>query len=151
MKLEQALQTKFKNEKYKSLLNVMYTSNWIKNMHDKVFQSYNITISQFNILRILNGARKKESFLTMNQIKSRMIDKTPNTTRLVNSLLQKEFISRKRSLEDRRVVYVEITEKGIKTVKEMTRKLDQEVKVIETLTEEEYVQLNELLDKFRPE
>ncbi|WP_459211731.1 MarR family winged helix-turn-helix transcriptional regulator [Aquimarina rhabdastrellae] len=150
IKLEEALKTTFQGEKYKGLLNVMYTANWVKTLHDDTFQQYHITVSQFNILRILNGASKNGEQLTMNQVKMRMIDKTPNTTRLVKSLLSKAYVKRKQSEDDRRVVYVDITPLGVKLVEEMTVKLENTIATVTTLNQEEYKQLNKLLDKLRP-
>jgi DNA-binding MarR family transcriptional regulator len=64
---------------------------------------------QFNVLRIL---RKKGNPANMSVIQERMIAKTSNTTRLVDKLLLKNFVTRKVCLENRRKIEVLITQKG---------------------------------------
>jgi DNA-binding MarR family transcriptional regulator len=77
-----------------------------------------LTTSQYNVLRILRGSHPKS--LTAGEIGQRTIAREPDTTRLVDRLDLRGLVTRARSDEDRRVVDVEITGKGLA----LLRKLD---------------------------
>jgi DNA-binding MarR family transcriptional regulator len=77
-----------------------------------------LTSSQYNVLRILRGSHPKA--LTAGEIGERTIAREPDTTRLVDRLDDRGLVKRTRSEEDRRVVQVEITAKGL----ELLRTLD---------------------------
>ena len=104
-------------------------------------------MQQFNILRILRGA---DDWVTMNSIKDLMIDKAPNTTRLSDKLMDKELVERKRSSEDRRVVYLKITQKGL----ELLKKIDEDDRgehkdFIDRISEKDAKHFSDILDKMR--
>ena len=77
-----------------------------------------LTASQYNVLRILRGSHPKP--LTAGTIGERSIAHDPDVTRLVDRLADRGLVKRARSEEDRRVVEVEITGKGL----ELLRALD---------------------------
>ena len=105
---------------------------------------YGLTMPQFNILRILRGAKTP---LNVNTIKERMIEKSPNTTRLMDKLIDKTLIERVRCEEDRRVVYVEINKRGLELLDKIDLHFEQQMNFAHHLSEEESDQLNDLLDK----
>lgn len=78
-----------------------------------------ISQSQYNILRILRGARPKPAKIS--EIADRMITRDPDVTRLVDRLIKQGLVRRERDSEDRRVVLVEITAKGL----QMLSRLDE--------------------------
>jgi DNA-binding MarR family transcriptional regulator len=127
---------------------VLYTANWLKNLHGGDLKKFDITIQQYNILRILRGGK---DWMAMNDVKSRMIEKSPNATRLADKLIKLEFIERKRCDVDRRVVYVKITAKG----KKLLKTIDDEKTLFpmadfhKNLTKKEAKELSTLLDKLR--
>ena len=139
------IQSTFKNEWIKAALNIKYTANYLHNLSEKHFSKYDISGQQYNVLRILRGAKKP---ITVSEIKSRMVEKTPNTTRLMDKLCAKNFIKRSRSENDRRTVYSEITETGLDLLSEIDQ-VDLKT-VLHQLTETEAETLNKLLDKIRP-
>ncbi|MFI5310376.1 MAG: MarR family winged helix-turn-helix transcriptional regulator [Gemmatimonadales bacterium] len=77
-----------------------------------------LTASQYNVLRILRGSHPKP--LTAGEVGERTIARDPDITRLVDRLDARGLVKRARSEEDRRVVEVEITAKGL----ELLRALD---------------------------
>jgi MarR family transcriptional regulator, 2-MHQ and catechol-resistance regulon repressor len=107
---------------------------------------FDISMAQFNILRILRGAK---DFLNVNTIKERMIEKSPNTTRLMDKLIEKDLIERKRCEEDRRIVYVKISEKGLDLLSKIDINFKDNFEFAEKMTEEEAEILSKLLDKLR--
>jgi DNA-binding MarR family transcriptional regulator len=80
-----------------------------------------LTLHQYNVLRILRGSHP--AGLPSGEIATRMIARDPDITRLVDRLEKRELVTRLRSRQDRRVVEVTITEKGLK----LLRRLDQHV------------------------
>lgn len=138
------ISSKFPNNKIKATLNILYTANWISSHQNAFFKSYGISPQQFNVLKILKGAKKP---LKVQTIKERMIERSPNATRLMDKLCAKELISRKHCPDDRRVVYIEITKKGLNLLKEISNQLKDDL--LENLTEEEAKILSDLLDKIR--
>ncbi|MBI5083603.1 MAG: MarR family transcriptional regulator [Acidobacteria bacterium] len=72
---------------------------------------------QFNVLRILRGARPEP--LTCGEISSRMITRDSDVTRLLDRLERQGWISRSRQQLDRRVVRVSITASGLALLKSL--------------------------------
>ncbi|SDB40701.1 DNA-binding transcriptional regulator, MarR family [Flavobacteriaceae bacterium MAR_2010_188] len=142
--LAKDINSTFKNEKIKALLNILYTANWIMNYQIEFFKPFGISPQQFNILRILNGANKP---LKVQTIKSRMIEKSPNATRLMDKLCAKNLIERIDCPTDRRVVNVKITKQGIKLLDSIS--IDFDNSLTKNLSEAEAQNLSDLLDKMR--
>ena len=76
-----------------------------------------LTTQQYNALRILRGSHPTK--LSCGEISERMIDRDPDVTRLVDRLAKRGLVTRSRSRQDRRVVEVGITEKGLALVKSL--------------------------------
>jgi DNA-binding MarR family transcriptional regulator len=138
------INSKFPNNKVKALLNIIYTANWISSQQNAFFKPYGISPQQFNILRILRGA---EEPLKVQTIKNRMIERSPNATRLMDKLCDKKFIERIACPEDRRVVHIQITGNGLSLLKKIEKNMKDDY--IDNLTEKEAGQLSDLLDKIR--
>ena len=138
----------FRNEYQKSVLNLIYTFNWMNEKLNKRFEPFEITQQQFNILRILRGAGKPLSTL---QIRQRMLDKMSDTSRIVDRLIIKELVKKSVSREDRRLVDVQLTDKGKKLLQQMDSLNVEMDAVFRNLSPEEAGKLNELLDKIRSE
>ncbi len=149
MKIEEELnQNKFQNIQHKAMVNIRFTSNFISNIQNSFLNSYGLTEPQFNILRILRGAKGE---LNINTIKERMIEKSPNLTRLMDKLDTKKFIIRSISADDRRVVFAEITEIGLEILTVLDAAINEKKNILvpDSLTDEEAETLSLLLDKVR--
>ncbi|HKJ07341.1 MAG TPA: MarR family transcriptional regulator [Flavobacteriaceae bacterium] len=138
------IQSTFPNEKIKAILNIKFTASYLDNLINTWLRPYNISEQQYNILRILKGAGKA---ITVKNVKDRMIQKSPNSTRLMDKLCDKKLISRSRCENDRRVVYVKITKKGLQLLNEI--KLEKLNELASKISEDEAQRLNKLLDKLR--
>lgn len=148
MKLEEAIKSRnFINEWHKATINIVFTSNWITGILEERAGREQITLQQFNVLRILRGQHPKPA--TNNLIKERMLDKTPDISRIIDRLVTKGLVSREKCDTDRRAVDLRITDKGLNILK----RLDESMLVMdilgENITERECKQLNALLDKLR--
>lgn len=146
--IAEELVMRFKNERQKALLNLIFTANWFRHLDTTRLLPYGLSPQQYNILRILKGALPGR--MSMNEVKDRMLDRSPNATRLADKLISKGLVDRTRCEEDRRVVYVSIAGSGLELlarIETATEGLMQELSM--KLTEEEALALNTTLDKLR--
>jgi MarR family transcriptional regulator, 2-MHQ and catechol-resistance regulon repressor len=146
MKIEDAIQSKFQSPQHKAVVNIRYTANFLSNIQNNFMAQFQLTMPQFNILRILRGAKEA---INVNTVKERMLEKSPNTTRLMDKLIEKELIDRVRCNEDRRVVYVKISEKGLALLAEIDEQFKENSIIQLNISDEDAQHLSELLDKVR--
>ena len=144
--IEKEIKTRFVNNRQKAVINIMFSSNWIRNRDNAILSSHGISLQQYNILRILRGGGEK---MNMFQVKDRMIDRSPNVTRLTDKLIDKSLIEKIRSEDDKRVIYIKITESGMNLLSKLDEPMDEGSKYFDTLSEEEAGLLSDLLDKLR--
>jgi MarR family 2-MHQ and catechol resistance regulon transcriptional repressor len=141
------LQSKFRNEHQKAIVNLLYTYNWVTEKSKELFASEDITPQQFNILRILRGSHPTP--LSTLQIRERMLDKMSDTSRIVDRLIAKGLVKKGVCKDDRRLVDVMITEKGKKLLERLDARQDEIDNIIGNLSKKEATSLSELLDKIR--
>lgn len=146
MEIGKEINSRFQSPQQKAIINVRFTSNWISNLQNGFMSKFDLTMPQFNILRILRGANEA---INVNTVKERMIEKSPNTTRLMDKLIEKGLINRIRCEKDRRVVYVEISSKGQEILTEIDHSVDNNSFFTEKLNDQEAETLSNLLDKLR--
>jgi DNA-binding MarR family transcriptional regulator len=149
MKIEDILKATVPMDNSKKIiLNILYTQNVITENFNELLKPHEISGEQYNVLRILRG--QKGNPANMWAIQERMLAKTSNTTRLVDKLLLKEYVTRKVCPENRRKIEVLITSKGLKVLHELDPKVvAHEEFFSQNLNTEEIVQLNHLLEKYR--
>ena len=140
-------QANFKSPYSKAVVNILYTNNWLQSLQVEIFKPFDLTLQQYNVLRILRGQHPNP--ITVIAIIERMLDKMSNASRLVDKLLVKELVVRKLCPHDRRAVDVTITEKGLNLLKELDTLQNQWESKFHGLTENEALQLSTLLDKMR--
>lgn len=148
LKLEDEIQQKkFRSETQKLAINLTYTHNWLNAHYSAMFRTSDITMQQFNVLRILRGQYPNPCSVKL--IKERMLDRMSDASRIVDKLKAKELVDRRECPVDRRSVDILITDKGLELLKSMDS-IDENFKdVFKTLTDEEMKTLNHLLDKLR--
>jgi DNA-binding MarR family transcriptional regulator len=145
--IDQELRSRFESEQHKAMLNVMFSANWFKSRMSDLFRPLGISSQQYNILRILRGAKGR---MNMHSVKERMIDRAPNATRLTDKLIAKGLVERERCDEDRRVVYVRISAKGLELLAQVDKQNKAQQKELEgRLSDEDAAELNRILDKWR--
>ena len=132
----------------KTVLNISYSSNLFKDGILSVLKPYDISIEQFNVLRILRGKNGKAS--NLKDIQDRMISKMSNTTRLVDKLISKGFVERFVCQNNRRKVDIYITDNGLKLLNLIDPMIDSKEKdLTKNLNKKELDTLNLLLTKLR--
>ncbi len=131
-----------------SVINIFQTASWMKDDLSLTLKPFDISIEQFNVLRILRGQNGKA--INLQDIQERMVSKMSNTTRLVDKLIKKNFVERKICPTNRRKVEISITNLGLSTLKTLDPIIDDtEHVMIKNLTQEELIQLNSLLLKLK--
>jgi MarR family transcriptional regulator, multiple gene regulator MgrA len=145
--IEKLIATKnFTSEHHRGLVGLIFVGNWIVSRHQQFFKQYDITMQQYNILRILRGQHPKAA--NINTLKDRMLDKMSDVSRLVERLRKSELVERKSCEMDRRAVDVKITAKGLQLLRTIDGEIDKLDDCLKSsLNDREVVQLNKLLDK----
>jgi DNA-binding MarR family transcriptional regulator len=138
------IKSKFTSNKVKALINIKYTSNWLSSRENEFFKPFGISPQQYNILRILRGAKDK---IKVQIVKDRMIERAPNATRLMDKLCDKNLIERERCEHDRRVVYVQISDVGLEVLSTIDN--IKNTSFLDNLSDDEAATLSNLLDKIR--
>jgi MarR family transcriptional regulator, 2-MHQ and catechol-resistance regulon repressor len=137
----------FDSLEQEAILNILRTSDLYHNQFGRLFREFDVTPSQYNVLRILRGEGKPMPSL---EIADRMLQVVPAITGLIDRLQAQDLVKRKRCTEDRRVVYIEITSKALSLLNTMDEpELNLHRKLIGHLSAEELTVLSRVLEKAR--
>lgn len=132
----------------KVFLHLWKTYETLKGIESECLADFDISAQQYNVLRILK-ANHPEAVATM-ELSRQMISKSPDITRMLDRLELRKWIKRTRLRENRRVVNVLITAKGIALVNEMHQAIVQmHQRQVGHLKARDKDQLIELLKKTR--
>ncbi|WP_293873097.1 MarR family transcriptional regulator [Flavobacterium sp.] len=132
----------------KVILNFSYTQNVIVDKFNEILKPYDVSREQYNVLRILRGQKGYPANMCI--IQERMLSKSSNTTRLIDKLLLKEYVTREVCPNNRRKIEILITEKGLAVLTELDPVvIAHEQLFANNLSAEELQQLNILLEKYR--
>src|SRR5215470_9090161 len=102
-------QARFEDSVQEAMLNLLVAASHIRERTEQMCLRHNITSAQYNVLRILRGAHP-EGYPRC-EIATRMVEKAPDVTRLIDRLQQQGLVERVRSEEDRRHSLTKITSK----------------------------------------
>jgi len=131
----------------RTIIHFMLVNNKVNEAISKALKPFDVSLQQFNVLRILRGQNGKPANLST--LNDRMVTKMSNTTRLVDKLILKGFVDRIICPSNRRKVEISITSKGKKVLKRMDTAMKKaEKSILENMSEKELEQLNILFNKF---
>ena len=148
MGLEKDIQQySFSGQNQKAVINLIYTYHWVTERIKNILLEEDITLQQYNILRILRGSDPRP--LSTLMIRERMLDKMSDTSRIVDRLLLKKLVLKRLCNTDKRLVDVSITKEGKAMLQRIDERESEMRKVMEMLNEDELITLNKLLDKLR--
>lgn len=125
----------------------MFTQGWIQERMRDAVESFDITLQQYNVLRILRGSYPDP--ISTQEIRKRMLDKMSDVSRIVDRLILKNLVTKRVCGSDKRLVDVTISETGLKLLTEMDVLEAQMDETMNNLSVEEAKTLNLLLDKLR--
>jgi DNA-binding MarR family transcriptional regulator len=107
----------FSSHEEEALLSIMRTAAQFAHLTAESLKEFGITPTQYNVLRILRGARPDG--LCRNEVRDRLVAEVPDVTRLLDRMEESGLIVRKRDSEDRRIVNTMITPAGLKLLAQM--------------------------------
>jgi MarR family transcriptional regulator, 2-MHQ and catechol-resistance regulon repressor len=137
----------FESAEEEALLNLLRTSDQFQNRLGRLFREYGLTPSQYNVLRILRGEGKPLPCL---EIADRMLQVVPAMTGLLDRLEKQSLITRERSTQDRRIVYVDITPSAKQLLKRLDPPLQQlHSELLGHLKPSQLKELSSLLERAR--
>ncbi len=149
MPLQRELKKKgpFESPQQEAILNILRTNDQFQVRFTRLLRPYGMTPSQYNVLRILRGEGQPLPIL---EIASRTITVVPGITGLIDRLEKGGFVKRERCQEDRRVIYVALTEKARKTLAALDEPLAElHEKLMGHFSQVELKELTRLLEKAR--
>lgn len=98
-------------------LSILRTASELSYGIDQYFRPFDITPSQYNVLRILRGAGTDG--LCRNEISERMVTATPDMSRLLDRMEKAGWVTRERAEGDRRQVSTYITKSGMELLERL--------------------------------
>lgn len=131
----------------KAAINIMYTAYQVKCSVSDALKEYGLTAEQYNVLRILKG--KYPDQMCVKDIAGRMIERSSNVPRIIDRLELKKLVQRSTSAEDKRETVITLTQAGIDMLGMVNGVIEDANDKVCHLNEEELVQLNDLLDRYR--
>ena len=139
----------FDSLEQEAALNVQKTADALVAMASDTLKPAALSITQYNVLRILRGAGES---LACGEIAQRMITREPDMTRLLDRLEKRGLIARSRSDTDRRVVRTSITPHGVQLISGLDQPIiELHKRQLGHLGESKLRQLIELLEEARTE
>jgi MarR family transcriptional regulator, organic hydroperoxide resistance regulator len=128
-----------------AVIGILRAADMVRRRGVALLAPYDLTLQQFNVLRILRGARP-EGLCTLT-IAERMLEQTPGITRLIDRLEAKKLVVRVRSAEDRRQVWCRITPAGLQLLSKLDRPVgDLDRALMAGLPRDDQVRLARLLE-----
>ncbi len=111
----------FDSPEQEVFLNLWRTYDRLRALEDELFAPYDLTPQQYNALRLLAGARP-DKIRTLD-LAARLVSRAPDITRLLDKLEQGGLVERDRPADNRRVVHVGITAKGLALLRRLREPL----------------------------
>ena len=149
-RLQQELKQRkpFQSVAQEALLGLMRTTDLVRRQAAAVVEPHDITLQQYNVLRILRGGGT-DGVPTL-EVAERMVEQTPGITRLLDRLEAKGFVKRQRCPKDRRQHLCWITPKSAALLERLDAPMVQfGERLMKGLKPEERTALVRLLDAIR--
>ena len=139
---------RFADPRQEAAIALLRTADILRGRIEAALLPHQVSPEQYNVLRILRGA--PDHRLPTLEIASRMITRAPNITRLIDKLVQKQFVSRCDHDRDRRVVVVKLTAKGLDLVNGISTSINEiDAQGLAALSKAQVETLIEILDAVR--
>ena len=107
---------------------------------------FDISLQQFNVLRILRGRKGKAA--NLNTVQQRMIHKMSNTSRLIDKLIEKKLVEREICPDNRRKIEIFITNRGLNLLNDLDNKIQMtEAEILKPLSIDDQKILRNLINK----
>jgi DNA-binding MarR family transcriptional regulator len=134
----------YKNEHQKAIVSILWAYNWVIEKLRYIYEEEDLTLQQYNILRILLASPVPLSTL---QIREQMLDKMSDTSRIVDRLVIKKLVKKVPCKADKRLVDITITNKAVKVIEKLAKKEENMQEILQALSTNEAKTLHKLLNK----
>ncbi len=112
----------FRSKSQELAVALLRTANVLRRRFEALTRSEDLTLQQYNVLRILRGARTP---LPTMEIAERLVEDAPGITRLVNVLDDRGLLRREQWAGDRRQTLCQLTPAGTKLLAKLDRAMDE--------------------------
>ncbi len=111
----------FEDEAQEAMLNLFVAAVHVRRRVEEACQEHDLQFSHYNVLRILRGVHPEGH--PRREIIERMLDPSPDVTRLIDKLVDRGLVRRSRGEEDRRMMIHTITDDGLALLDELDPKI----------------------------
>ena len=141
----------FASPAIEAYLNLARTFGLLSCSMERFFKGYGLSSAGYNVLRILSGSKRDgDDRLPTLEIAQRLVSPVPDVTRLIDRLIRDGLVTRHRSDDDRRVVYVAITTKAQNLLRKIDKPLlEHHKQALGHMTKTDLKDLIRLLEKAR--
>jgi DNA-binding MarR family transcriptional regulator len=112
----------FQSLEEEAFLNIARTYAVLEHALLQALKPFDITPTQYNVLRILRGAGPEG--LCRNEVGERLVRRVPDVTRLLDRMEEMGLVGRVRGGEDRRYVTARITRQGLAVLERLDEEVD---------------------------
>ena len=137
----------FRSEGQRTMVNILYTCNYLNARFKNLLKPFDLTQQQFNILRILKGQYPKK--IRVSDVKDRMVDRNSDITRIVNRMLKKDLITREPGEKDKRQMILSVTKAGLKKLEQVNPLIEEFEESIFQFSKKDMDCFNDFLDQIR--
>ena len=132
------------SEKQRAIMAISIASHLINENYETVLAPFNLTVHQYQVLRILLKAYPDS--LSVQQIRDSILDHKSDVPRLIMRLRNLDFAKQQKPKGGIKAFRISLTEKGFDSLDRIARQMDLK-KPVSKITNEEAKQLNRLLLK----
>ena len=108
---ELGLPAPFSHKAHEAMFNIVVTGTMLSKEGERILRSFGLTNAQFNILMLLKY-QSADGKISQTRLSQMLLVRRPNVTGLIDRMEQSGLIRRIDDPDDRRVNYIEMTEKG---------------------------------------
>ena len=117
---KRTIRRRFDSPEQETYLALWRTYDRLRALEDELFAGFDLTAQQYNLLRLLRAAQEPVATLTLAE---RLVSRAPDITRMLDRLEERRFLTRTRSLKDRRAVLVAIQPAGLALINRIAEPL----------------------------
>lgn len=137
-----------RHSRWEATAELLHAADAVQRRLTRVVERHGITLQQYNVLRILEGA--PAAGMPVLKVSDELVEHTPGVTRLIDRLERKRLAQRVRSRKDRRRVYCRITPQGLALLEQIAPDVSAaERDALRMLTRGEQQMLSRLLERVR--
>jgi DNA-binding MarR family transcriptional regulator len=138
----------WRSREQEAFLNLVRTADALARAEVDLLKRAGLSPNQYNALRVLRGAGPDG--VTCSEVGSRLIERDPDVTRMIDKLEERGLMQRRRDARDRRVQRNVITEAGLELLASLDEPLDaMPKKQLGHLSEDQLEMLITLLEEAR--